>query len=109
MFNRPTPGEDAQVGPARQVPELPPLRTFKLTRYSVVNGNLTVLEFRAHEMKFAAQYPFVWLIEYVLHPQYGPTQRCVFSTSNFMDVEEILDSPVEPSRIIAVSPGTSVN
>jgi len=102
------PGEDGPVGPAMQVPQIPPKRTFVLHRWDPTEerGPLkppTVVEtfvIEAHEVEINASGNILRFREYLIHPVEGPTNRVVRCFNGWLDYEERI---IERSLITPVS------
>ena len=102
----PPPGDDAQTGPAMQVPQVPPLRTFKLHR---INPELPIddhiveeIVINAHEVEINVAGNVLRFREYMLHPTEGPTNRVVRCFNGWLDYEEVIieRSIITPSSIM---------
>jgi hypothetical protein len=96
-------GDDRQDGPPMPIPEVPAMRTFKVTKsfgldnLDAEDPNSETFEVRAHEAEINAAGNILRFRQYAIHPQEGPTNtvvRCIMRPANaWLEYEEILPEP----------------
>jgi hypothetical protein len=93
--------DDIQVGPAQSIPEVPPLRTFRVTMYDEDYTPLgPARDFLAHEAEVGGA-NVLRFREFMLHPQEGPINKvvaCIMRPDNcWLEYTEVI--PAAPSRL----------
>lgn len=90
--------DDKQDGPAMLVPEVPNLRTFRVS-FDGLESYTTVL---AHEVEINQMGNVLRFREYTIHPTEGPTNRvvrCILKPQDgWLEYEEIIPEP-RPSLV----------
>jgi hypothetical protein len=102
MFGANKPGDDRQDGPPMSIPELPPLRTFRVTKSYGVNVDAEAcdtetFDVKAHEAEINTAGNLLRFRAYFIDPQFGPTSRVVRFIMRpehaWLEYEETLPEP----------------
>lgn len=109
MFNKSgpvPPGQDGPAGDVVPIPMVPALRSFVLQRLEPTTAGsrerkrVETINISAHEVEINQAGNILRFREYMIHPTEGPSNRVVRCFNGWLDYEEIMPEPVEPSRII---------
>lgn len=102
-------GDDRQDGPAMQIPEIPALRTFIVTKTDI-DGGMTTVTVQAHEVEINQMGNLLRFRQYMMHPEEGPTNkvvRCIMRPAeSWLEYEETIP---EKSRIHTDVSGLPIN